>query len=42
MASKTRVTETVRRKKNASRGKARKRQVRRDGTTPSKAKLFGD
>jgi hypothetical protein len=42
MASKTRVTERVRRRKTATRGKPRKRILRRDGSTPSKAKLFGD
>jgi hypothetical protein len=42
MASKTAVTEHRRKRKNHSKGKARKRIQRRDGSTPSKAKLFGD
>lgn len=42
MASKTQVTEKVRRRKRASVGKTRKRALRREGSTPSKSKLFGD
>ena len=42
MASKTQVTEHRRKRKKHTRGKARKRKERRDGSTPSKAKLFGD
>lgn len=42
MASKTKVTERRRRRKVATQGKTRKRVLRREGSTPSKAKLFGD
>ena len=42
MASKTRVTKRVRRRKEAKVGKARKRILRREGSTPSQAVLFGD
>jgi hypothetical protein len=42
MASKTQVTERRRRRKLGGQGKARKRVLRRDGSTPSKAELFGD
>lgn len=42
MASKTQVTEHRRKRKEHSKGKARKRKLRREGTTPSKSKLFGD
>ena len=42
MASKTRVTERIRRRKVARKGTARKRVLRREGSTPSRAKLFGD
>jgi hypothetical protein len=42
MASKTQKTEHKRKRKNHSKGKARKRKLRREGSTPSKAALFGD
>ena len=42
MASKTRVTEIRRKKKLHTQGKARKRKLRREGSTKSQAKLFGD
>ncbi len=42
MASKTQVTERIRRRKAARKGKARKRILRREGSTPSQAALFGD
>ncbi len=42
MASKTQVTERIRRRKAAHKGKARKRVQRREGSTPSQAVLFGD
>lgn len=42
MASKTQVTERRRRRKLGGQGTARKRILRRDGTTQSQAKLFGD
>ena len=42
MASKTQVTEHRRKRKLHSKGKARKRKVRREGSTASAAKLFGD
>lgn len=42
MASKTAITEHRRKRKIHKQGKARKRIVRREGSTPSKAKLFGD
>lgn len=42
MASKTQKTEAKRRGKVAGQGKARKRKLRSNGSTPSKSKLFGD
>jgi hypothetical protein len=42
MASKTAVTEHRRKRKIHKMGRARKRIERRDGSTPSRAKLFGD
>jgi len=42
MASKTQVTRRIRRRKEPRKGRARKRILRRQGSTPSKAKLFGD
>ena len=42
MASKTQITRKVRRRKEARMGKTRKRALRREGSTPSQAKLFGD
>lgn len=42
MASKTQVTEHRRKRKIHNQGKARKRKQRREGSTPSRAKLFGD
>lgn len=42
MASKTQITETKRKNKRSLQGKARKRKLRAAGSTPSKAKLFGD
>ena len=42
MASKTQVTESRCRRKIANKGKTRKRALRRNGSTPSKAELFGD
>ncbi len=42
MASKTQVTRRIRRRKEARKGQGRKRVLRRDGSTPSKAELFGD
>lgn len=42
MASKTQITEHRRKRKIHSMGKARKRKIRREGSTQSAAKLFGD
>lgn len=42
MASKTAITEHRRKRKIHKQGKARKRAMQRQGSTPSKAKLFGD
>jgi hypothetical protein len=42
MASKTQVTERIRRRKQPRKGVERKRQIRKNGSTPSYAKLFGD
>ncbi len=42
MASKTQVTERRRRRKLPNMGKTRKRALRANGSTPSKAALFGD
>ena len=42
MASKTQITRIRRKKKLHSKGKARKRIQRREGTTPTRAQLFGD
>jgi hypothetical protein len=42
MASKTKVTEFRRRRKNAKLGKKRKAKNRNQGTTKSKKELFGD
>jgi hypothetical protein len=42
MASKTRVTSRIRRRKVAKKGQSRKRVLRRDGSTQSQAALFGD
>ncbi len=42
MASKTAITEHRRKRKIHKQGKARKRISNREGSTPSKAKLFGD
>jgi len=42
MASKTRVTDRIRRRKQPKKGRDRKRRIRRAGSTPSKAELFGD
>lgn len=42
MASKTTKTRIRRKQKQASKGKERKRAIRRDGSTPSQAELFGD
>lgn len=42
MASKTQVTERIRRRKKPKQGKARKKAIARKGSTPSKAALFGD
>ena len=42
MASPTRKTEKVRERKKTSQGKKRKAKERNQGTTQSKAKLFGD
>lgn len=42
MASKTRATELKRLRRDAAGGKKRKAANRNKGTTPTKAKLFGD
>jgi hypothetical protein len=42
MASKTQVTERIRRRKQPRKGRPRKRLIRAKGSTPSKAALFGD
>lgn len=42
MASKTQVTERIRRRKQPRKGVARKRKIRAKGSTPSYAALFGD
>lgn len=42
MASATKRTGTVRRKKQTQRGKTRKAKNRNQGTTKTAAKLFGD
>lgn len=42
MASKTSITEKVRKQKRAGKGKERKRVLRSKGSTPTKSKLFGD
>ncbi len=42
MASKTQVTERIRRSKRPRKGVERKRKIRAAGSTPSYAKLFGD
>lgn len=42
MASKTQITRHRRKRKEHKKGKARKRILRREGSTPSAAKLFGD
>ena len=42
MASKTTKTKKRRKQKLAAKGKERKRAIRRDGSTPTQAELFGD
>ena len=42
MASKTRVTRRIRRRKEARKGRDRKRVIRKNGSTRSQAELFGD
>lgn len=42
MASKTRVTDRIRRRKVARKGKVRKRKIEREGSTRSHSELFGD
>ncbi len=42
MASKTRVTDRIRRRKQARKGLARKRRIAKRGSTRSPAELFGD
>jgi hypothetical protein len=42
MASKTAITEHRRKRKIHSQGKARKRKLRREGSTRTQAELFGD
>jgi len=42
MASKTKRTKIIRKKKKAHKGVKRKAKNRNQGTTPSRAKLFGD
>lgn len=42
MASKSTRTKIRRKKKIAGKGKERKREIRRDGSTPTQAALFGD
>lgn len=42
MASASKKTETIRTNKRANAGKKRKAQNRNQGTTPTKAVLFGD
>lgn len=42
MASKTRVTRRIRRRKKAVRGKARKKALATKGSTRSKKELFGE
>ena len=42
MASPTKIVESIRKKKNAKSGKKRKAAARNNGTTKSKAELFGD
>lgn len=42
MASKTQVTEHRRKRKIHKQGVARKRKLRREGSTASYAELFGD
>lgn len=42
MASPTKKTESIRAKKKQRQGSARKGKVRQNGTTLSKAELFGD
>jgi hypothetical protein len=42
MASKTRVTDRIRRRKQPKKGRARKRILRKNGSTPSYTALFGD
>lgn len=42
MASKTKATELKRKRRDARGGRKRKVKNKTKGTTPSKAKLFGD
>jgi hypothetical protein len=42
MASKTRKTKIIRKKKKANMGTKRKAKLRSEGTTPKKKALFGD
>lgn len=42
MASKTRATELKRMRRDATSGRKRKNKLKNHGSTPSKAKLFGD
>lgn len=42
MASATKRTESIRNKKKSTRGAKRKAVNRNKGTTPKRAKLFGD
>ena len=42
MPSPDKQTTAIRERKEAKRGKKRKAQIRREGTTQSAAKLFGD
>ena len=42
MASPTQITRKRRKMKKANQGKTRKRKNRSEGTTQSKAELFGD
>ena len=42
MASASKQTERIRKQKRHTKGKRRKAKNRTEGTTPSKAELFGD
>ena len=42
MSSATKRTESIRKKKQSTKGTKRKAKARNQGTTPTRAKLFGD